>query len=101
MYSAFYPPLQNPRVGDSGLASVLREAGITDVYVVGLAADYCVSATAEDAKREGFKTVIVDEATRPVDAAIWARSKRELEEVKGVRVVKLDGPEVKRVQNLA
>ncbi len=31
MYSAFYPPLSNPTVGDSGLADVLKGAGITDV----------------------------------------------------------------------
>ncbi len=44
MYSALYDPLRNPRVSDSGLTTQLRERGVTDVYVVGLAADYCVRA---------------------------------------------------------
>jgi len=101
MYSAFYPPLSNPRVGDSGLAGMLRESGITDVFVVGLAADYCVGSTAEDAKREGFNTVIVDEATRAVDPVKWAKDKGGLEELNGVKLVKMDGPEVKKVKHLA
>ncbi len=42
MYSAFYDPFVNPRVSDSGLAGVLKEGRVTDVYVVGLAGDYCV-----------------------------------------------------------
>lgn len=100
MYSAFYPPLVNPRVGDSGLAAVLREAGVTDVYVVGLAADYCVGSTAEDARKEGFETVIVEEGTRAVEPETWEAKKKELEG-KGVRIVSMNGLEVERVKNLA
>lgn len=36
MYSAFYDPLEKPRISDSGLAGVLREKGVTDVFVVGM-----------------------------------------------------------------
>ncbi|KAJ4417103.1 NAD(+) salvage pathway protein, partial [Neurospora sp. IMI 360204] len=73
MYSAFYDPLKNPRVSDSGLAQMLREARVTHVYVVGLAADYCVWSTAMDAHNEGFETVVVEEATKPVDEEGWRR----------------------------
>ena len=58
MYSAFYDPL---RVEDSGLAGVLKEVdvngvkGVTHVYVVGLAYDYCVRASALDARAEGAR----------------------------------------------
>ncbi|KAL5345712.1 NAD(+) salvage pathway protein [Pseudogymnoascus australis] len=97
MYSAFYPPLSSPRVGDSGLAALLRGEGITDVYVVGLAADYCVAATAEDAVKEGFKACIVEEGTRPVVPGGWEEKKVELEG-KGVRVVGMGGEEVGRVR---
>jgi nicotinamidase/pyrazinamidase len=36
------------------------------VFVVGLARDYCVKATALDAAREGFDTVVIDDLTRAV-----------------------------------
>ncbi len=99
MYSAFYDPLKHPRCSDSGLAGVLRGAGVTDVFVVGLAADYCVRFTAEDAAAEGFRTVIVAEGTRAVDEGAWEGLKKEIEG-KGVRVVGVDGEEVTRVVEL-
>lgn len=36
------------------LADILRDTGVTDVDVVGIATDYCVRATALDARRNGF-----------------------------------------------
>ncbi|KAG4025413.1 hypothetical protein MFRU_059g00490 [Monilinia fructicola] len=98
MYSAFYDPLKNPRYIDSGLAALLKDEGITDVFVVGLAADYCVKCTAEDSAKEGFKTFIIDEATRPVDPAEWEKVKVSLN---GVKVVKYHGEDVDRVRNLS
>jgi nicotinamidase-related amidase len=67
MYSAFADPFTNPNVTRSRLAKLLKDKGITDVYVAGLAADYCVKCTALDAQKEGFKTWVVGEATRAVD----------------------------------
>jgi len=96
MYSAFYDPLRNPRVSDSGLAAVLRDSGVTHVYVVGLAGDYCVRCTAADAHAEGFVTYVVEEGTRAVDSVGWAACKTEIEEG-GVSVVSKDGPEVRRL----
>ena len=101
MYSAFYDPFTNPRVSDSGLADLLKEAKVTHVYVVGLAADYCVWNTAMDAHKEGFETVVVEEATRAVDEVGWGACKKQLEvegeEGKGVRVVRWEGEEVGRL----
>lgn len=99
MYSAFYAPLERPRVCDSGLVGVLKNAGVTDVYVVGLAADYCVRATAVDASREGFKTCIVEEGTRPVDEVQWVGMQGELKEL-GVSIVSFSSEEVARVGRL-
>ncbi|KAE9368430.1 isochorismatase [Stipitochalara longipes BDJ] len=96
MYSAFYDPLEKPRVSDSGLAGVLREKGVTDVYCVGLAFDYCVKSTAVDAAKEGFKTYVVGEGTRAVDPAVWEEVEGDLK-AKGVEVVSLNGEEVARV----
>jgi nicotinamidase-related amidase len=67
MYSAFADPFTNPNVARSKLAQLLKDKGVTDVYVAGLAADYCVKCTALDAQKEGFKTWVVGEATRAVD----------------------------------
>ncbi|KFY39094.1 hypothetical protein V495_06161 [Pseudogymnoascus sp. VKM F-4514 (FW-929)] len=98
MYSAFYPPLTAPRVSDSGLSALLKAKGVTDVYVVGLAADYCVAATAEDAIKEGFRAWIVEEGTRAVEVEKWEEKVKELEG-KGVRVVSVEGEEVERVRS--
>lgn len=96
MYSAFYDPLKEPRVSDSGLATVLKEKGVTHVYVVGLAGDYCVKCTAVDAVKEGFETYVIEEGTKAVDAEGWEGCKKEMEG-EGVQVVKMDGLEVKRL----
>jgi nicotinamidase-related amidase len=101
MYSAFYPPLENPRMGDSGLAKLLREADITDVYVVGLASDYCVHDTAKDAVKEGFQTWIVEDATRAVDPDSWAKMKAEMLANEGVKVIQMTSPEVMKVKEMA
>jgi nicotinamidase-related amidase len=97
MYSVFYAPFKNPRVADSGVAELLKNQGITHVYVVGLAGDYCVKFTAIDAAAEGFETFLVEEGTRPVDKDEWEDVKKEMDG-KGVKIVSFDGPEVKQVK---
>ncbi|KAK1528474.1 isochorismatase [Colletotrichum costaricense] len=95
MYSVFYDPFQSPRVSDSGLAASLKDKRVTDVYVVGLAGDYCVKCTALDAQKEGFRTFIVEEGTRPVDAEKWDECKGALE-ASGVKIISMEGPEVQQ-----
>ncbi len=84
------------------LAEVLREAAISHVYVVGLAGDFCVRCTAIDAKKEGFKVYVVDDATRSVDPGEtgWGLAKKELQQL-GIETVSMGGPELDRVRNLA
>lgn len=99
MYSAFCTPFTQPRVGDSGLGDMLRERGVTHVFCVGLAADYCVKATAIDASKQGFETVVVREGTRGVEQGEEADRKLEVElREQGVKMVGVDGPEVQRVR---
>ncbi|KAL6923106.1 hypothetical protein ACHAP8_003996 [Fusarium lateritium] len=81
MYSAFYDPF---KVSDSGLAGMLGEQQVTDVFVVGLAADFCVKATAEDAVKEGYSTWIVNEGTKPVMPDKWEECRKGMEE-KGIK----------------
>ncbi|KAI0383659.1 pyrazinamidase/nicotinamidase [Hypomontagnella monticulosa] len=96
MYSPFYDPFTSPRVYDSGLAQALRGKEVTDVYVVGLAADYCVKNAAIDAAKEGFKTYLIEECTRAVDAPAWPECKKDIE-ASGAQIVGMDGPEVRRL----
>ena len=67
-YSGF--TMRDPTTGDTiptPLEALLREAGVTDVVVVGLATDYCVKATALDAARLGFATTVLRECVAAVD----------------------------------
>ena len=96
MYSAFYDPF---RVSVSKLAELLKEGGATDVYVVGLAMDYCVRATVLDALGEGYRVWVVSEATRAVDGSAWDRVQAEMED-KGAHFVKVNDEEVGWVRKL-
>lgn len=51
----------------TNLAVLLRDRGIDDVTIVGLATDYCVRHTALDALREGFAVRVDPDAVRGVD----------------------------------
>jgi nicotinamidase/pyrazinamidase len=63
------------------LGDLLRERGITQVTVVGLATDYCVKNTALDALREGFQVTVDSTAVRGVEVAP-GDSERALAEVR-------------------
>ena len=63
-YSAFY---ENDRATPTGLAGYLRERGIKRVFLAGLALDFCVRYSAEDAVRGGFAVAVIDEACRGID----------------------------------
>ncbi|MCP9235189.1 bifunctional nicotinamidase/pyrazinamidase [Lewinella sp. JB7] len=63
-YSGFY---DNGHRKSTGLADWLRERGIEEVHVMGLATDYCVKFTVLDALKEGFRVVLIEDATRGVE----------------------------------
>lgn len=71
-YSGFY---DNGHLKSTGLANYLRGKGITTVYLAGLAGDYCVYFSAKDAIAEGFKTYLIDNAIRPINAADYDKAK--------------------------
>jgi nicotinamidase/pyrazinamidase len=68
------------------LGERLRERHVDTVHVAGLALEYCVRATALDARREGFDVVVHQGATRAIDAEDGARAVEELRQA-GVQVV--------------
>jgi len=63
-YSGFF---DNGHLKDTGLANVLRQRGIGEIWIVGLATDYCVKATAIDGAELGFSVVVVADGVRPVE----------------------------------
>lgn len=63
-YSGFF---DNNRQGDTGLSAYLKNKGINDIYVCGLATDYCVKFTVLDGLSEGYKTYLVADATKAVN----------------------------------
>jgi len=70
----------------TGLEGYLRELGIEEVFICGLARDYCVRWTAEDAATAGFATHVIWDLTRPVDPEGDAELRTDLEE-SGVTLV--------------
>lgn len=63
-YSAFY---ENDRKTPTGLLGYLRERELTTVFVAGLALDFCVRYSAEDARKAGFGVVVIEDACRGID----------------------------------
>jgi nicotinamidase/pyrazinamidase len=63
-YSAFY---ENDRKTPTGLLGYLRERGVTRVFLAGLAFDFCVRYSAEDACRENLAVFVVEDACRGID----------------------------------
>ena len=62
-------PLSNDNAQrrSTGLLGYLKEKGVSEVYVVGLATDYCVKFTAIDARNGGFETTLIEDAARGVN----------------------------------
>ena len=79
-YAAAYSGFEG-RSGDGlGLADWLRDRGVTEVDVCGIATDYCVRATALDAVRAGFATRLLPELCAGVAPETTEASLRELAE---------------------
>jgi nicotinamidase/pyrazinamidase len=63
-YSAF---LENDHTTPTGLAGYLRERNLQRLFLCGLAYDFCVRYSAIDGKALGFETIVIEDATRPVN----------------------------------
>ena len=70
----------------TGLAGYLRERGVEQVFIAGLARDYCVRWSAEDCIDEGFSTFVLWDLSRPVDPASDAEVRAALDG-RGIRVL--------------
>jgi len=88
-YSGF--TMRDPQTGETTpteLEGLLREREITNVFVCGLATDYCVNATAIDAQRLGFETRVLAHLCMPVNLRA-GDDRRAIEQMQsaGVEVV--------------
>lgn len=63
-YSAFY---ENDQKTVTGLAGYLKDRGITTLYIVGLATDFCVKWSALDARTEGLEVYVIEDAVKGID----------------------------------
>jgi len=70
----------------TGLAGYLRERGVEELFLCGLARDVCVKWTAEDGAREGFRTHVIWDLTRSVDPSGDDQVRNGLEKA-GVRLI--------------
>ena len=82
-YSAFF---DNGHRKSTGLADYLRGRGVTQVYLAGLAADYCVYFSAKDALQEGLEVFFVEDATRAISAEGYQQARTDLQQ-RGARFV--------------
>jgi nicotinamidase/pyrazinamidase len=65
-YSAAYSGFEGACQVGIPLTDWLRQHGVDEVVVVGIATDYCVLATAQDAARAGFATTVFEDLTAGV-----------------------------------
>ena len=73
-YSAF---MEADRRTSTGLSAYLKARGISKLYLCGLATDYCVAWSAQDARAAGFEATVIEDACRAIDlngslARAWA-----------------------------
>ena len=83
-YSAFF---ENDHTTPTGLDGYLRSRGVTDLTLVGLAADFCVAYSALDAARLGFGVTVLEGATRAIDLNGSLADARGLMQAAGVVLV--------------
>ena len=83
-YSAFY---ENDRRTRTGLAGYLRQRGLRRIFLAGLAFDFCVRYSAEDAHREGLDVVVIEDACRSIDVDGSMAATREALATLGIRCI--------------
>ena len=74
-YSGFF---DNGHRKTTALADYLRGKQIEEVYIAGLAADYCVYYTAKDALQEGFATFVIEDAVRAISHEGFVKAKEDI-----------------------
>lgn len=74
-YSGFY---DNAHLKSTGLSGYLRGKGAEELYFCGLAAEYCVYFSVKDALEEGFKAVLIEDATRAINPTDFDKAREDI-----------------------
>lgn len=82
-YSAFW---DNARISQTPLHEKLQSLGVTDIFVCGLAWDFCVGFTALDALEHGYRTYVVEDCTRAISMADMEKRRTEIIKNYGILV---------------
>lgn len=82
-YSGFF---DNGRKKSTGMGDYLKGRGVTEVAVCGVAADFCVYYTANDALDLGFKSSIIERASKPIDVKRYESVKADFQ-LKGGTII--------------
>lgn len=77
-YAAAYSGFDGTNENGHTLEAILREVGVTDVDVVGIAESHCVKETALDAVKKGFRTRVLSDLTVPVSPELGAAARQEM-----------------------
>lgn len=89
-YSAFF---DNGHKKATGLDALLKQHGVKEVYIAGLATDYCVKYSTLDALSLGYKVFVVSDACRAVNLSPFDE-KEALQEMRNAGAVVLTSHEV-------
>ncbi|CEF62658.1 Isochorismatase-like domain-containing protein [Strongyloides ratti] len=76
-FSGFF---DNHKVNKTELENILKENNIKVVFVCGVAYEYCVSSTANDASDLGFKTYLIKDCTKGLDFDEMKKAKEKMNE---------------------
>jgi nicotinamidase/pyrazinamidase len=86
-YSAFF---ENDHATPTGLTGYLKERGFTRIFLAGLAFDFCVRFSAEDARRSGFAVAVIADACRGIDVNGSVAATRRSLAATGTQVIAAD-----------
>lgn len=74
-YSGFY---DNAHLKSTGLTGYLKERGVNEVFVAGLAGEFCIYFSVMDALAEGFSVTLIEDATKPLDQEAFELAKIDI-----------------------
>ncbi|MBJ7879268.1 bifunctional nicotinamidase/pyrazinamidase [Gelidibacter salicanalis] len=82
-YSGFY---DNGHLKSTGLSGYLKEKGVSQLFLCGLAADICVYFSTHDAFKEGFACFFIEDASQPLDLEGFKELKKKMEYL-GIQII--------------
>jgi len=90
-YSGFF---DNGYKKSTGMGDYLKGRNVDTVYVSGLAGDFCVNYTLNDALMLGFNAVLVEDGTKPIDPPAYEKAMHKLKEqgLESIRSSEIDSP---------